>query len=294
MAIVTPQVPVGTPQPSFPQQSAVQGVPAQSKQSDTTEAPKPAETTAPKADAMDPKMAAMARKERAYRQQVRAQQESFKAKEQALAAREAEIASVVGWKSKLTQDPMSVLTEAGITYDQLTNAILNQPNATDLQLRQMQAQLQALKDSQEQASLQLQQAQAEQYNQAKLQIERDVKKMVALDDTYEAVKFEKAEKAVVALIEATFQETGEVMDLDKATQEVEDYLLEEHLKRAQLKKIQAKLNPPPVQQAQKTQTPQKQQMTTLTNRSTPSSNTGLSDKDRRARAIAAFQGQKIT
>jgi hypothetical protein len=277
------------------QEPQAQGQTPDLRQTDTSEKSTQAsaeETKTPQApvDPLAPKFAALAKKEQALRAQMRA----MEAKEQAIKANEAEIEKAKAWQAKLTQDPWSVLMEAGLSPERATEIILNQPKPEDLKYSQIQSELQALKQAQEQAQKNAEAQRQQQYEQAKKQIGNEVKALVETDSNFETVKAMDAHDAVVELIESVFNEDGYLMPVHEATQAVEDYLAEEALKLAQLKKIQSKLNVPPAQpQAEKSVAPQNQKspIQTLTNRVTQSSTKPLSSKDRRERAIKAFMGQ---
>lgn len=257
-------------------------------------APKVEDTNAPKDESLAPKYAAFARKEKMLRQMKR----DLDAREQALTAKEAPKAPAQpDWKQRIGQDFWSVMTEAGLSPDQVTQAMLNQPKAEDVQFQKLQNEIKELRAAQEQSTTQAQKAQDEQYQQAKKQIKTEVTLLVDGDDSYEAIKAhgEVAKDAVVDLIEQVFKEEGYVMDVNDAVREVEEHLLEQALTLARLKKVQSKLNPPTPEtvEAQKTPLPQKTPAPqTLTNRVAVTQSRGLTEKDRRDRAVAAFMGNK--
>lgn len=303
-------MPIVTERAPLPQSAPVAGIPAvdriaaakavaAGRQPDITENSAPAttpeataaETTAEGSpdEQLSPKFAALARKERA----LRSKYQEFKAREEALKAKEAEISSFSTLKSRATQEPLAVLQELGISYDMLTNAILNQPDPESQAYAKLQAEIDAVKQAQTQSQKQLEEAQVKQYEQAVNQIRTDVKQLVASDPTFETIKDMSQEEAVVELIKETFNSQGILLELSEAAQQVEDYLVEEALKYAQLKKVQQKLSPPAPQsaQSQKTSTSQKLPMKTLTNAVTASTPGKLSERERRERAILAFRGQ---
>jgi hypothetical protein len=84
----------------------------------------------------------------------------------------------------------------------------------------------------------------------------------------------------MTLIEKTYRETGEVLDVSEALQLVEDHLINESLRIASINKVQSKLQP-----QMKPQTMQPQ-MKTLTNK-----DNARVQETRKARALAAFHGQ---
>lgn len=262
---------------------------AQVKQTSTNEAVN-TEETKPQEKALSPQYVALARKEKALRSQAQA----LKTREDALKARESEYETNYIPKSKLTErfksDPMGLMQEHGLTYDQLTNLILNQPSVQDQALQKLQAELQEIKSSQARAQQQSEEQQTKAYEQAVNQIRNDAKLLIASDASFETIKETGSEEAVVELIRETFDKSGVLLNVEDAAKEVEDYLVEEALKYAQLKKVQAKLNPPTVGEALKQQINEKPQIKTITHAITASTKPS-SDKDRRARAILAAQGK---
>lgn len=242
-----------------------------------------------KEDALSPKFAALARKEKAIRERTRA----LEAERAQLKSQMEEVESFRGWKTKIKADPLSALTEAGISYDDLTNALLNQGKPEDLQFKKLQAEIESLKNAQERQQSDAKKAQDEQYQRAKKQISTEVSLLVDGDEAFETIKSMQAQDSVVELIETTFKEDGVLMSVEDAAKEVEEYLMEQALTMARLKKVQSKLAPTPPAEVEQKQphTQQKQQLNTLSNRIPVSTGKGPSARER---AIAAFQGKQIT
>jgi hypothetical protein len=250
----------------------------------------PQEAPAPKQeDTMSPRLAALARQQKA----LRAQQRSVEEKSRAIEAQKQEIEQAKAWKQRLTTDPYGVFLEAGLTADQAATLLLNQPNTADQRVHLLEQEIKALKASQEQSTTKFDQVQKQQYEDAKKQIRTDVTLLVDGDKTFEAIKAMNAEEAVVELIEATFaQSNGQnLMTIEAAAQEVEDYLVDEALKFAKLNKVQSRLAPVPTPNIQKQQAPTQKQMPTLSNRMAPSTPSRSTDRERRERAILAFQNK---
>lgn len=281
-------MPVITQVAELPKSGAVQPT-FEKKQPSTSEAVQKTEEATPQ-KALSPQFVELARKEKALRSQAQA----LKAREDALKTRESEYETNYIPKSKLTErfksDPMGLMQEHGLTYDQLTNLILNQPSVQDQALQKLQAELQEIKSSQTRAQQQSEDQQKRAYDQAVNQIRNDAKMLIASDASFETIKETGSEEAVVELIKETFDKTQVLLSVEDAAKEVEDYLVEEALKYAQLKKVQARLNPPTTGEALKQQITEKPQIKTITHAITASTKPS-SDKDRRARAILAAQGK---
>ena len=99
------------------------------------------------------------------------------------------------------------------------------------------------------------------------------------------------QEAVVELIEQTFNSTGELMDIADAASKVEAHLLLEAEKMSKYKKLQ-KLKTEQQTQAPEQQTQASKPIKTLTNAVQAQPTKRLSEKERIARAMAAFHGNK--
>lgn len=277
-----------------------------SPQNDSSETPAepPKEVTEAPSKSEEPALssqyAQLARKERAMRVKAQAMEASMKAKEAAFAereaaiqAREAEYQTNYVPKDRIAQDPWSVLTEAGLTYDQLTQLALNQQNqdpATKAALGRLEAQVKAAEEAQKRTVKAMEAAQAQQYTQAIQQIRNEATNLVkANPDAYETIAATDSISDVVELIEETFKQDGQLLTVEEAAQAVEEYLAEEAYKLANLRKIQQKLKPaaPAQPQKQPDPVPAKQPPTKTLNNSMGTSRQ-LSAKER---AILAFKGE---
>lgn len=270
-------------------------VAATPQQTDTSAAATPT-APEPKTEqtAVDPKLEAFAKRERQLRkmqQQLQQEKAQWEAK-----LRQYETDYVP--KSRLSEDPIGTLTDLGLDYNKLTEILLNNPTSQDPAIRALRAELKALKDAQSQAKQAAEEATQQQYQQALKAIGNEVKMLVDSDTEYEMIKASGAQDAVVELIEQTFNEQGYLMDVAEAAKQVENYLVEEAHRMAQLKKVQSRLTPkteaatptPPKQQTQ-----QQQGMKTLTNAvNQQSAPKRLTDKERIERAKLAFMGKLNT
>lgn len=188
-------------------------------------------------------------------------------------------------KADLLANPMKVF-EAGVTYDQLTEAILSTQNAP-LDSNKLRAEIKEdlLKELTGQFSTRDQQAETQVLEDIGREVVQTVK---AQPEQFEAVAKANAYEDVKALIHRTWKQTGEILDVTEALELVENQLIEEALPFAQLKKVQSRLTPQQEQQVEKIPTapkPNTKIMRTLTNRDNASQ-----VMDRRQRAIMAMQG----
>jgi len=253
--------------------------------------------------ALSRQFAQLARQERALRAKAQQQEQALKAREEALAAREAALSQKdqtykSGYFSKdtLKQDPLSILAQAGVSYEDLTQQILNQqPVDPRLQntINSLKSQIEELKSANEESKKSYAEQQTQAYQAAVKQIGLDVKNLVNSDPNFEAIKATGSINDVVELITETYNKDGILLSVEEAAQQVEDYLIEETTKLTRLEKIKRKLQevaPTAASSTAKTsaetEPKQPQTMKTLTNAA--SSSRQLSAKER---AILAFKGE---
>ncbi len=269
----------------------------ESASADEAEAPK-AEDTKPKAEEpLSTQYAVLARKEKALRAQVQkfnSEREAFKAQQEAAKANpskpEFDQSKYIS-KDRLSTDTLNALSEAGLTYEQITQLMLNPPPAQDpatkAHIQKLEAKLQALEDKQGNVQKNFEDQQTQSYNQALAQIKNEATRLVSSNADFETIKETGSVGDVVDLIERTFKEDGILMTVEEAAKEVEDHLVEEAMKITRIKKIQQRLQPAASASTPKSSgIPEKQPMKTLTN--SVGASRPLTAKDR---AILAFKGQ---
>ncbi len=198
--------------------------------------------------------------------------------------------------AKLKSNPLNVLQEYGVTYEQLTEAIINNQNGITPEILSLQKEIKALKDDlNTQFVTRDQQAEA----QVLADIDREVTALTAEGEEFGAIREARQQRAVTKLIHKVFKEgwpekglsAGTVMDTAHAAQIVEDQLVDEAIPFAKLSKVQKRLTPAQevavAQAAAQTPVPKPNTkvMRTLTNR-----DSALPVTDRRSRAIAAMLG----
>ncbi len=216
---------------------------------------------------LSPQLAAIAKQRRA-----------LQVKERELADREKALSSPGTQPTgidatRLKSDPLGVLLEQGVTYEQLTQAVLASQEAAPM--RALEDKIKALEQGFDQK---LSDQATQQKQQALTEMRREALQLVAQGEDFELVRETKNVPQVMALIERTYDETGEVLDVREALKLVEDELIKDSLKLAGMQKIRSQIVPPTPPQPQR-------HTRTLTNRDTAS--VPLSPK---ARALAAFNG----
>lgn len=244
--------------------------------SDPIEETQAAEETKP----LSPQFAALAKAKRA----LQVKERELVQREEALKAQNP--AGNEDLIAKLKANPLSVLQEAGVSYDQLTEAILSNQSGNSPELASLKLEIKALKEG---LDKQFSERDELAEKQVLTQMKREADLLVADGEQFEAIREAKAQQAVVDLIHRTWKETGEVMEVSEAAELVENQLIDEALPFARIKKIQSRLSPAQEQAQQEQQIqapkPNTKVMRTLTNRDGARPIT-----DRRARAMAAFNG----
>lgn len=241
----------------------------QSAISDTGEPTQTPEETKP----LSPQFAALARQKRA-----------LQVKERELAEREAKLAQPPEGeyvsKADLIANPLKVF-ELGVTYDQLTEALLANQSGITPELKALQAKVDALEKG---VDTKLTERDAQAKQQVLAEMTREANQLVAQGEDYALVREKGYIPKVIQLIDKTYEETGEILDVSYALNLVEEQLLQDEVKIANLEKVRSKITPAQVEPQQ----PQKQipQMRTLTNR-----DSAAPALDRRSRAMLAFHGQ---
>lgn len=287
---VSPEEMTAIKAPSRLQESAQNHLDEDNSSSEPEAAPKAAE------EPLSSQYAVLARKEKAIRQreqQLRARESAIKAQEDASRAPKAPTFDESKYvpKDRLSQDPFSVLTEMGLTYDQLTEMALNAPKpeqiAINNEIRALRDELKALRGENETTKKSFETQQTQAYDQAIAQIKSEARSLITHNPQFETIKETNSLSDVVDLIEETFKEDGILLTVEEAATQVEDYLVEEAMKIAKIKKIQQRLAPKPSAQAPKaTDQSKQQQIKTLTN------SVGTSRQlSARERALLAFEGK---
>jgi hypothetical protein len=254
--------------------------------SNSVEAPKPkVEATN---DQLSPQFEALARQER----QIRKARQELKAQQDAWKQEQANFIS----KQQLTSETLKVLSEAGITSDKLVELQLNQaapPDPTQIlqnEIAELRKQLQSITDP-ENGTLAQRDKQA--YDQAIKQIRSDAQLLVESNPSYGTIKSEGKTEDVVNLITSVFNEEGIILDVEEASQLVEDKLVDRLYKQyervSQYEKIKARLGKQAENLAEATSVQQPPQTQTRVNTLTNAGATTrqLSPRDRAIMAVQA-------
>lgn len=264
------------------------------------------EVTEKKAESEDPlskQFAQLARKEKAIRakmQEIKAAEAAIKAREQALLQpKQSPQQDDVSLKDRLAKDPLKALSDMGLSYEKLTELMLGnnvdpEQQARMAEVEALKAEIQAIKQAQENSVKSYEEQQKQQYQQAINNLKMETKSLVSSSEEFETIRETGSIDDVVDLIEQTFKQDGILMTVEEAAKAVEEYLVEEAIKIARLKKIQSRLmpkqeavkQPASSPQPQASGAPQKQGMKTLTN--SVGASRPLTAKER---ALLAFEGK---
>lgn len=213
------------------------------------------------------------------------QRRALQVKEREIADRERAFAekSSTGGSIDLAQlksNPLGVLLDAGVTYEQLANEITTNQHGYNPEVFKLKEELKSLKDEVK-GIFSERDAAAEQRDQA---IARsNIDRLVAQGEDYAIIR-ETASVPIVMKLLARAKREGNPMTEVEALQAVEKTLHGDVLKAAMIQKVRSQLTPA---EAQAPQTPpqQQRQMKTLTNRDTVTA-----PLSRKARAFAAWNG----
>jgi hypothetical protein len=213
------------------------------------------------------------------------QRRALQVKERELAEREKAITpGTPDLMARLKAEPLSVLQESGLLndqafYDAFTAHLLGNQSGVNPEIQALKAELKALKEGVDKSF----QTQEERQEEAALtEMLYEAEALAKDGEAYEMIRSRDAFDRVLRLIHGTYKKTGRVMDVADAMNKVEQEVLDEALKLANINKVRGRLAPT---QALKQQ-PQERTLTTLTNR-----DGAAVPLSRKARAMAAFRGQ---
>lgn len=300
---VSPEEMTAISPPKFEASPAESG---QERSVEGSEETPPQEATKAKEEPLSAQYAQLARKEKALRaemQKLKAEREAFRRDQETAKAKDTTPhvdQSQFVPKERLTKETLAVLSELGISYDQLTQMALNAPSpetqAFQAHIAKLESKITELEQKTANTQKTFEDRDQENYQQAVSEIRRGVRQIVNTNADFETIKAsgQHGVDEVVKLIETTFREgldedhpKGTLLSEEEACRMVEEELLEEVIKYAKLNKIQQRMKAAAPTQAPATPKQEtKQTPKTLTN--TISTPRQLSAKER---AILAFKGE---
>lgn len=234
------------------------------------------------------RFAALAKKERAIQKreaEIKAQLAKVEAYEQA--------------QKQAAQNPLKYLESLGLSYEQITQFMLNGQKPTpELELQSVKQQIEQMKQEQvakEEAAKKAQEAQAKaEYQRTLSEFSQEVSDFVKQNaDTYELTAMYQGESIIQATIEQYYNQTKKIMSIKDASDLVEKYFEDQVTAAQKAKKFQAKQTPK--EQSQPKREPVSKQSTpTISNEltsSAPSLLPAKTEQDRLNRALAALNQQ---
>jgi len=254
----------------------------------TPEAPK-----APARELASPQLSILAKREKALQKQ----REEIQKSKLDLDSKYEEINKFKSLKEQAKTNPLKFLEEAGLSYEELTNFILNGNKPTaEMETSSIKSEMQKLRDE-------IAQREQEREKSAKAMDEQRAQEAISNfkenitgfltgkpDDFELCNNYPESVDLIYDVIEAHFAQTEKVMSMEEAAKLVEDHFESEAMKVTSFKKIQSKLAPKPPATEEDGFQKSKQASPTLNN-SMSQTVSGLSNStetDRIKRALAAL------
>lgn len=213
-----------------------------------------------KDDKFAAKFAALGRKEKEIKAREKQLSDRQKALEEQLAGKEKEVESFKSLPERIKKDPLGVMKEHGLTFEQLAELYLNDGKPTEdqklseIEKRAMDRIEKLEKQLAEKEAKQTQEELDKQLNAYKAQITDFVN---APENDYELIRAENAVQLVFDVIEehhnATADENGEngqILSNKEAADAVEAYLLEQAKSKVSLNKVKKLMQPADAPKAQ--------------------------------------------
>lgn len=250
---------------------------------DETQAPATEEKAKPSLDHVE-KFNALARRERMLQQ-----------KERELKEKEERYKPLEGIKERARKEPLKVMEELGLTYDELTNTILNDGKApAEMGISDVKSELEALKKE----LAQEREEKTNKENQQKAQEYRShIKDHIKGKDEYEYISTagDEAIDLICDTVVSYYQEHQKVLSEDEVCKLVEDYYEAQAEKYLNLKKLRSKLGlsveSEKTAPSEPAKTPQVGQTKTLTNSMSPETKPQaslLKDDEQSLKQVAAM------
>ena len=246
------------------------------------EAVSPAKREVPGSD----RFAALAKKERALQKQAAE-----------LKAQQVKVAEYEQVRQQAASNPIKLLESLGLSYEQITQFMLNGQRPTpELEIQSVKQQLEQLKQDQvakEEAAKKSEQERARtEYQRTLSEFSQEVTDYVKANaEKYELTSMYQGESIVQATIEQHYNQTKKIMSIEQASDLVEKYFEDQVTAAQQTKKFQAKQTPKEGTSQPKRESVSKQTTPTISNEltsSAPSLLPAKTEQDRLQRAMAAL------
>jgi hypothetical protein len=272
------------------QVTEVTASPVEQQQAVETQPVEPKLEGTEKKETLSSQFAALAKKEK----RILSKQQELEAKNKDLEEKLKKYEQFEAKKQAARTNPLEYLSEAGLTYDELTQYILNgskaleKDKATEIEERLNSFIAQAEADKKSQAEREAKLAQ-EQEEKVIAQFKESVKSHINNKKSdYELINLYDATELVISTIEAHFEKTQQILDTDSAAELVEKHLEDEIKKLANSNKFKDKFK---IDEPKANPVARKDSVTlnsSMPASSVPSSLPAHSEADRIKRALAAL------
>ena len=245
------------------------------------------------------RFAFLAKKEAAIvrqRHELRAQMEAMTSQRSEMEKLRAEIDEVKGRKASYRSNPLAALEDAGLSYKELTDFILNNNTvSTESQIKALQDKISEVENARQRDHQEREEHSKRQAAEREVQVIAEFKNEISnfissKKDDYELTNLYESSDLVYDTVEAYFEKTSKVLSIPEACQLVETYLEKQVEKSLQTKKLGSRFQKPAEESIAKSdpQAPRR----TLNNQnytsSTPSMVSPKVENDRMTRALAAL------
>lgn len=202
-------------------------------------------TSSSQDDKFAAKFAALSRKEKQLRDKERELESKLKDMESKFSVDKQEVEKLKAIPERLKKEPLKVMEEFGLTFQQLTEMMLNDGKPTPEMLLSeketaIRKEIEALKKQIEDKE---QSEQQKKYEEVLNGFVQDLTKYVTDTEDYEMIRASDAVPLVYEVIEAHHANTGTILSNKEACDLVEAHLLEEAKKYVTLNKIKGLLQP---------------------------------------------------
>jgi hypothetical protein len=245
------------------------------------------------------RFAFLAKKEAAIvkqRHELKAQMEAMTSQRSEMEKLRAEIDEVKGRKASYRSNPLAALEDAGLSYKELTDFILNNNTvSTESQIKALQDKISEVENARQRDHQEREEHAKRQAAEREVQVIAEFKNEISnfissKKDEYELTNLYDSSDLVYDTVEAYFEKTSKVLSIPEACELVEKYLEKQVEKSLQTKKLGQKFQKPAEEPIAKSdpQAPRR----TLNNQnytsSTPSMVSPKVENDRMSRALAAL------
>jgi hypothetical protein len=161
-------------------------------------------------------------------------------------------------KARALANPLEAMKELGLTYEQLTQFVLNDnrptPELVETRLQQeitsiknrLEAEQKARDEAFKTQQLQMQEQSQRQYAEAANQVKLEITDFVsARPDDFALIQKNEASETVFEVMNQHYNNTGRIMNIEEACKLVEEYFEEQALDLFKVAKLQAKLGSAP-------------------------------------------------